>query len=312
MNIYPWHQSIWNDIQAKKSKLAHAQIFFGPDELAQINFSKLLSQALLCEAQEAEPCNQCESCHWYSIESHPDFFVIDDDDAIISIDKIRELKQFFELSTHHAGRPKIALILKAQNLNHASSNALLKILEEPPENAYIFLTTNNISQILPTIRSRAAKVSLPEPSLEESKAFIKEHSLTIAEGDLEFFNFSITRYLNDKDQLDLVKEIILELEKGKDLDFNSVSKRWLDFGLPWLVDLFQKWSYDLLLTKLAHQSFYFPNQKIKMSSLAKTIHLQALLVLHKKLIEIKRFASKPVNKELNMDLIVWEYKKLFN
>jgi len=46
--------------------------------------------------------------------------------------------------------------------------------------------------------------------------------------------------------------------------------------------------------------------------LAKTIHLQALLVLHKKLIEIKRFASKPVNKELNMDLIVWEYKKLFN
>jgi len=44
MNIYPWHQNIWNDIQAKKSKLAHAQIFFGPDEVAQNNFSKLLSQ----------------------------------------------------------------------------------------------------------------------------------------------------------------------------------------------------------------------------------------------------------------------------
>jgi hypothetical protein len=67
-----------------------------------------------------------------------------------------------------------------------------------------------------------------------------------------------------------------------------------------------------LLTKLAQKSFYFPNQKIKMSSLVKTIHLQALLVLQKKLIEIKRFANKPVNKELNMDLIVWEYKKLFN
>mgnify|MGYP003334792210 CR=1 FL=1 len=211
MNIYPWHQNIWNDIQAKKSKLAHAQIFFSPDEVAQSIFSKLLSQTLLCEAQGVEPCNECESCHWYSIESHPDFFIIEDDDATISIDKIRELKQFFELSSHHAGRPKIALILKSQNLNHASSNALLKILEEPPENAYIFLTTNNISQILPTIRSRAAKVSLPEPSLEESKAFIKEQSLSIEEGDLEFFNFSITRYLNDKDQLTLVKEIILEL-----------------------------------------------------------------------------------------------------
>jgi len=73
----------------------------------------------------------------------------------------------------------------------------------------------------------------------------------------------------------------------------------------------QKWSYDLLLFKLTQEISYFPAEKLALEKLAGQSSLPNMLVFQKKLNEIKAYASKPVNKEINMEVMMMEYRKMF-
>jgi DNA polymerase III subunit delta' len=76
----------------------------------------------------------------------------------ISIDQIRQLKLFLSKSSVLSGK-KVAIIYDAEYMNSNASNACLKILEDTPKNSYLFLLVKNMSAILPTIRSRCAKIN---------------------------------------------------------------------------------------------------------------------------------------------------------
>lgn len=71
----------------------------------------------------------------------------------ITVDEVRKLKSFFTMSATDGGW-RIAIVDAAEELNGAAANALLKILEEPPEKAMILLVSHQPSKLLPTIRSR--------------------------------------------------------------------------------------------------------------------------------------------------------------
>ena len=71
----------------------------------------------------------------------------------ITIDEVRKLKGFFNLSATDGGW-RVVIIDTADELNTAAANGLLKILEEPPEKVVIFLISHQPSKLLPTIRSR--------------------------------------------------------------------------------------------------------------------------------------------------------------
>ncbi len=71
----------------------------------------------------------------------------------IRVDDIREMREHFRLAAL-GGKPRIAIIDSADDLNRNAANALLKDLEEPPDNAYYFLTSSTPLRLLPTIRSR--------------------------------------------------------------------------------------------------------------------------------------------------------------
>ncbi len=71
----------------------------------------------------------------------------------ITVDEVRKLKSFFTLSAADGGW-RIAIVDAADELNNAAANALLKILEEPPEKAMVILVSHQPSKLLPTIRSR--------------------------------------------------------------------------------------------------------------------------------------------------------------
>lgn len=82
----------------------------------------------------------------------PDFYFIEPEGSSISIEQIRNFKNSFYLTS--VSGYKTAVIDNAHLLTTEASNSLLKILEEPPGNAYIFLITDQYNKILPTIRSR--------------------------------------------------------------------------------------------------------------------------------------------------------------
>lgn len=79
--------------------------------------------------------------------------------AQITVDEVRRLSSFFGLSATDGGY-RIVIVDSADEMNTAAANALLKVLEEPPRNAVLFLVSHHPARLLPTIRSRCRELRL--------------------------------------------------------------------------------------------------------------------------------------------------------
>jgi len=77
----------------------------------------------------------------------------------ITVDEARKLKGFFSLSAAGGGR-RVVIVDAADELNSNAANAILKLLEEPPEGAVLLLVSHQPSRLLPTIRSRCRELRL--------------------------------------------------------------------------------------------------------------------------------------------------------
>jgi DNA polymerase III delta prime subunit len=107
------------------------------------------------------------------IFSHPDFFSISGTNSI-GIEQIRDLEKKLALKPYKA-KIKIAIINEAEKLTLPAQNALLKTLEEPPENSLIILTAAKKDLLLPTIISRCRIIRLREEiELEKNSLEIPE------------------------------------------------------------------------------------------------------------------------------------------
>jgi DNA polymerase-3 subunit delta' len=106
--------------------------------------------------------------------AHPDFALIRREwqgatkrlASEISIDAVREGLQVFQLSAAFGGW-RIAIVDAAEDLNRNSANALLKMVEEPPQRSLILIVSHRPGQILPTIRSRCRRLRLDPLSEDE-------------------------------------------------------------------------------------------------------------------------------------------------
>ena len=109
----------------------------------------------------------------------------------ITIDQIRKLKTFLNSTSIIQNSSKIVIIDSADYLNISSANSMLKILEEPKENTYIFLISNQISLLLPTIRSRCLKIKFNTHNLTNFTNIIKDNIDEISNEEINFY-FELT------------------------------------------------------------------------------------------------------------------------
>ena len=109
----------------------------------------------------------------------------------ITIDQIRRLKTFLTSTSIIQNSSKIVIIDSADYLNISSANSMLKILEEPKENTYIFLISNQISLLLPTIRSRCLKIKFNTHNLTNFTNIIKDNIEEISNEEINFY-FELT------------------------------------------------------------------------------------------------------------------------
>tara|TARA_B100001057_G_scaffold71699_1_gene65928 strand:- start:403 stop:1386 length:984 start_codon:yes stop_codon:yes gene_type:complete len=109
----------------------------------------------------------------------------------ITIDQIRRLKTFLNSTSIIQNSSKIVIVDSADYLNISSANSMLKILEEPKENTYIFLISNQISLLLPTIRSRCLKIKLNSHNLTNFTKIIKHNIDEISNEEINFY-FELT------------------------------------------------------------------------------------------------------------------------
>lgn len=167
------------------NRVPHAYLFHGARGVGKEALALELAQALLCSGDNGKPCYQCSYCKRISKLNHPDVIFIfpapakvseDDVRAVIEsfvqqpylrreiwsnptigIDRIRELRHTTALKPLE-GRGRVVIIFEVEKMTTEASNALLKILEEPPQGMTIILTTLNINALLPTIISRCQEV----------------------------------------------------------------------------------------------------------------------------------------------------------
>ena len=298
MNIYPWHQSSWDRMFVGAKKFPHGLILYGPSDSGINKFATIASKKLICSNSNegSNYCGNCQNCSWFDAQSHPDLFsvnntALEETKARINIESIRELKIFFELSSHQKNGKKVAVIYDAHQMNRWASNALLKILEEPPSDSVIILTTSNLSSLLPTIKSRSRLEAFSKPTFIEATNFLKSINKDDLRPFLQLYSGNPLALISDHENHPLLIEIISSLKQGKKFNLSVIDGRWFSNGLLWLINVLQKWSYDILLSKLTNQQYYFPNEVVVINQLAKNSKIPALLKFQKMLIDVKLYAT---------------------
>ena len=101
----------------------------------------------------SNPCLRCRSCRKIKSGNHPDIIFIKPSGPFIRINQIRSLCHTLGMKPYEA-RQRVVIISEAQAMNPEAGNALLKVLEEPPERTLLILTALQTSDLLPTIVSR--------------------------------------------------------------------------------------------------------------------------------------------------------------
>lgn len=138
------------------NKSVHSYIISGQKGAGKLTFAKAFSAALLCENQG---CFSCSDCKRVLSLQHPDVHLVESDKKTISVDLIRELLEEVPISPYE-GKKKIYIIRNFGTATPQAQNALLKTLEEPPENVIFLLLCSQAEQLLITIRSRCREIKL--------------------------------------------------------------------------------------------------------------------------------------------------------
>ena len=145
----------------RADRLPHAVILEGGSESDRLTLARLLAQTLLCRGEE-RPCGECSHCRKVLRGFHPDLtecLAQPGDADCLKVDAIRAIRADAFVFPNEADR-RVFLLHNMQLSNEAAQNALLKILEEPPEYVRFLLTCPSATALLPTILSRACTYPL--------------------------------------------------------------------------------------------------------------------------------------------------------
>lgn len=143
----------------KRDRISHFYLISGPEGSGRHTLARLLAAAMVCQGQD-KPCMRCPACRKVLDNVHPDFITVDDPEKkTVPVDLIRRARADLYIRPNEADR-KIYLLPRAQDLGLPGQNALLKVLEEPPEYGVFLLLADNPEKLLPTVRSRCVELKL--------------------------------------------------------------------------------------------------------------------------------------------------------
>ena len=197
------------DMLARKH-FPHALILSGPRGAGKYTLALMLAQALNCLAPTKTDglpdfCGQCANCKRIAqaadldarlaeaveareglretdkkdtrlfVQTHPDVLVIPPDppQMMIKVDQVRRVIETIYYRPSEA-RERVYIFTDSAFMKEAA-NSLLKVLEEPPEFATIFLLSKNAGELLPTIRSRSMTIRLGAVPVEDVERYLAEH-----------------------------------------------------------------------------------------------------------------------------------------
>ena len=155
--------------QLQSGRLSHAYLFTGSRGTGKTSSAKILAKAVNCEnPQDGNPCNCCKSCR--AIDSGSCMDVLEIDAASNNgVDNVRDLRDD-AIYTPSQVKMRVYIIDEVHMLSISAFNALLKIIEEPPEHLLFILATTELHKVPATILSRCQRFSFRRISQEDIAA----------------------------------------------------------------------------------------------------------------------------------------------
>lgn len=334
--IHPWNQELWQSLTLEPDRANHALLFNGDAGLGKKDLAFSLAHFVLTD-------NHSQSEKLFNAGSHPDLHVVlpeyqIKDDLLgrfanryiehhsgkpkktINIEQIRRLSA--AMATHpHISSHRVILIFNAETMNRNAANALLKSLEEPPENTLFIIVSDELSKLAKTIRSRCSLVNFRQPDYSSAKAWLE------FDGSLPQDQIDTYLSMSNNQPLEAIRlfktEYLVSL-KAVFTDVNNlwmnrgeitaVAKTWQTIGGLQVLDILQKLTTDLLRAMLASdpQNVFFPVQKKWIKSSSEKISKTALLDLVSELNYSKQMLATSVDELLVLETVAKKVSKLPN
>lgn len=152
------YQTFLNSFQ--KDQLSHAYLISGNNGSPLLDVACFFAKSLLCEDPSPLACNSCINCLRVDDLNYPDFFIFDGSKSTIKKDDVATIESAFEKTAMENKGIRVYVLHLIENMTSQAINSILKFLEEPGQQVYAFLTTNNENIILPTIISRCQLLRL--------------------------------------------------------------------------------------------------------------------------------------------------------
>ena len=247
-----------------QKKLPNKILFSGPKGIGKATFAYHLINYIFSKDEESnydidklQINDSNKSFKLILNQTHPNFHLIDllDEKKIIEISQIRNMINYANKSAFN-NKERIVLIDNAENLNLSSSNALLKIIEEPNENVFFILIFDNNRKIIETIKSRCLKFNLFltfDECLDTTNKIIGNNIYKIVNKDL------INHYSTVGDLVNLVnfssssKMSLLELNL-KDFLINLIDEKYYKKNIYIKKNIYKYIEYYLLKLMYLNQS----------------------------------------------------------
>jgi len=325
---YPWAAAVLARLPAKAQDMPGALLLGGQAGLGKRATALFLARAILCETARDElgACGVCPSCLLLAAGTHPDLRQVElateedpeaeaDEPATakkpskqISVERIRMLGEFVT-TTAHRGRAKVILIAPAEALHPSASNALLKMLEEPPGNTRFLLVSHQPERLLATVRSRCILVPFSLPAPGAALEWLKGQGATLPELSLAqggYAPLAAADIAQDEEYWTQRKPLLEMLSRP---GFNPIlaAEKAEPIEGPVVARLLARWAYDLAVVKAGGTVRYHLDFKPSLEKLALGMSGTRLMAWYDQVIQYGRVSQHPLNKRLAMEQLLAGY-----
>ncbi|MGT2801436.1 DNA polymerase-3 subunit delta' [Streptococcus henryi] len=165
-------------------RLNHAYLFSG--DFASLDMALYLAQSRFCEnLKDKLPCGNCRACHLIQNNEFSDVKLLEPSGQVIKTDTVKEMMRDFS-SSGFEGKAQVFIIRDCEKMHVNAANSLLKFIEEPQSDSYMFLLTSDENKVLPTIKSRTQIFRFPKnldylTGVAEKAGFLKTNAQIYAQ-----------------------------------------------------------------------------------------------------------------------------------
>ena len=352
-----WQEPLKDALLQMRGSLPNAVLIYGPRGAGTVEVVISFVKSLFCEHPDVDgsPCGSCQGCRLADAYTHPDIaYVMNEVESLlrhipytepdsakkdrklfkeILISQTRSLTDFLNLSAHGASGRRAVVVYPADTLRVDAASALLKNLEEPPENTVFFLVADDIDRVLPTIRSRCRLLRAPGADFASAVRFLSrqgvphpEEALRSASG--QPFSVLYERALEADDSLDKKTrdelltlgaltgaargDLLGALSAGGSMPLQRIFIKDAKGAIPVsaFVSVLLEWAYDLARCAKGLEPHYFPEYADALKDVAAMAKPEALYDWADSLKGIRALASHPLSAQLVLEQALIRYRRI--